>query len=335
KLGVIIVDEEHEQSYASDQHPRYDAREVARRRCQQEGAVLLLASATPSISDFTRALRGDFTLLEMPTRVLSRPLPQVELVDMRDELARGNRGIFSGALVHALEDCLHAGHQAMLLINRRGYSTFVSCRACGYVVRCTQCDVSMTYHLDGTRMRCHYCDAEAEPPQICPSCGSRSIRYFGAGTQKVEEEIHKRFPDVSVLRMDNDTTRGKDAHATLLQKFRAGDARILIGTQMIAKGLDFPHVTMVGVVAADAMLQLPDYRSAERTFQLITQVAGRAGRAQWPGRVIVQTYDPSHYSIQTAAAQDYRAFYEQEFQRRRRSLYPPFTHMVRLLFEGE
>ena len=335
KLGVIIVDEEHEQSYLSDHHPRYDAREVAAARCENEGAILLLASATPSLSDFARALRGELTLLEMPERVFNRPLPRVRLVDMRQEIARGNYGVLSRALLRGMERCLQAGLQAMLLINRRGYSTFVSCRACGYVVRCERCDVSMTYHQNETALRCHYCGAEQAPPATCPSCGSRYIRYFGAGTQKVEAAVREHFPQARLLRMDHDTTQEKDAHAVLLKRFRDGEADILIGTQMIAKGLDFPRVALVGVIAADAMLNLPDYRSAERTFQLVTQVAGRAGRADTPGYVVVQTYDPEHYSIQAAAAQDFRAFFESEYQRRRKGLYPPFTRMVRLLFEGE
>ena len=340
RLGIIIVDEEHEQTYLNDHHPRYDAREVAQRRCEQEHATLLLASATPSLKSFSRTMPhlrsslGPLTLLEMPRRVLGRPMPRVEIVDMRQELARGNRTVFSRALDQALRECLARGEQAMLFINRRGYSTFVSCRACGQAVKCPHCDISLTYHRAEDMLRCHYCGHEQPPPRACPACGSPSIKYFGAGTQKVEEALRQRFAGVPSVRMDVDTTQGKDAHAKLLDTFRRGEARVLIGTQMIAKGLDFPHVTLVGVVAADTTLNLPDYRSPERAFSLIVQVAGRAGRADTPGRVIVQTYDPDHYAVRAAARQDYRAFFETEFDRRRRGLYPPFTRLARLLVES-
>ena len=334
-VGLIIVDEEHEQTYIADSTPRYDAREVARWRCETEGATLLLASATPSMRSFALAGRGDLSLLEMPRRVGNRPLPEVHVVDMREELKAGNRSVFSGALVNGLSACLAQGRQAILFVNRRGYSTFVSCRECGYVVNCAQCDVSMTYHSVENRLRCHYCDQETPVPSVCPECGSRYIKHFGVGTQRVEEEVKRLFPGVTTLRMDNDTTRTKDAHETLLARFRSGEARVMIGTQMIAKGLDFPNVTLVGVIAADAMLKLPDYRSAERTFQLLTQVAGRAGRAQYPGEVYLQTYDPENYAILAASSQDYRAFYEQEMMRRKRALYPPYTLIARLLYEAE
>ena len=335
QVGLIIIDEEHEQSYLSDSAPRYDARELAHMRCEQEGAVLLLASATPSMRSFAMAGRGDLTLLEMPRRVKNRPMPAVHVVDMRRELGSGNRSVFSGPLLTGLGNCLNAGKQAILFVNRRGYATFVSCRSCGYVVTCSQCDVSMTYHSSENVLRCHYCGQEVPVPRVCPSCGSAYIKYFGVGTQRVEEEVRRFFPDVSLLRMDNDTTRTRDAHATLLERFRRGEAQVLIGTQMIAKGLDFPNVTMVGIVAADAMLRLPDYRSAERTFQLLTQVAGRAGRADALGEVFLQTYDPEHYAIRAASRQDYRAFFEQEMARRKRALYPPYTLIARLLYEAD
>ena len=337
KLGLVVVDEEHESTYLSDHHPRYDAREVAMSRCGRENATLILASATPSVLSFARARRGDYMLLEMPKRVNDRPLPEVELVDMRQELENGNRTVLSGALRAALKDCAAKGEQAMLLMNRRGYNSFVSCRSCGYVVKCPNCDVSMTYHIgsDDGMLRCHYCGQELPPPEKCPACGSRYIRYFGAGTQKVEEEVQKLLPGVRTLRMDYDTTSGKDGHGKILEEFRSGRARILIGTQMIAKGLDFPRVTLVGVVAADMSLNLPDYRSRERTFQLLTQVAGRAGRGEEPGRVIIQTYKPEDPVIGYAASQDYRAFFEEEFRRRRTGLYPPFTLMTRLLVESQ
>ncbi|MDR1600053.1 MAG: primosomal protein N' [Oscillospiraceae bacterium] len=334
RLGVVIVDEEHENSYVSERHPCYDARDAARERCRAANAVLVLASATPSLPDFARALRGQFHLLEMPRRVNGRPLPAVELVDMRQEIAKGNFSVLSAPLAQALAETIRDGKQAMLLMNRRGYSTFVSCRACGYVERCDQCDVSMTYHQADGSLRCHYCGASRVPPTRCPACGSGYIKYFGAGTQKVEAAVRELLPSTTVLRMDSDTSRGKDAYIGLLRAFREGEARVMIGTQMIAKGLDFPNVTLVGVIAADAMLHLPDYRSPERTFQLVTQAAGRAGRADSPGRVIVQTYDPGHYSVAAARAQDYRAFYEREIDARRLGLYPPFTRMTRILYEG-
>jgi primosomal protein N' (replication factor Y) len=335
-LGLIVVDEEHEHTYQSDRHPCYDARDVARHRCAQGGAVLVLGSATPSIASFMRTRPGvrpenALELIDLPDRIPGSRLPDVEIVDMSREFSLGNRSIFSARLQDALSDCLARGHQAILFINRRGYATFVSCRACGHVEKCAACDVSMTYHQSDALMRCHYCGAVRRPPEKCPACGSPSIRYFGAGTQKGAEEAQKLFLDARILRMDMDTTRGRDAHEKLLSAFRRGEADILIGTQMIAKGLDFPNVTLVGVVAADMALNLPDYRSAERTFQLITQVSGRAGRAQSPGLVIVQTYQPENYAIRLAARQDYRAFYEQESRLRRRALYPPFTLLTRLL----
>ena len=338
-LGVIIVDEEHEHTYQSDSRPRYDAREVAWKRMEDARGVLLLGSATPSISSYMRAMPGvrpenRLTLIEMRERVLGRPLPQVELVDMRGEFERGNHSIFSAKLASALTECLDAGKQAVLFINRRGHSTFVSCRACGYVVKCDQCDVSMTYHQSDNLLKCHYCGNAMPPPTRCPKCSSRYIKYFGAGTQKVEEEVRARFPAARTVRMDVDTTREKDSHEKMLEAFRSGRANVLIGTQMIAKGLDFPKVTLVGVIAADMTLNLPDYRSAERTFQLITQVAGRAGRADDPGRVLVQTYDPEHYAIKLAAEQDYRAFYMRESLFRRKALYPPFTVIARIVFSA-
>ncbi len=336
RLGLIVVDEEHESTYLSDHHPRYDAREIALSRCDREGATLILASATPSVLSFAKARRGDYTLLEMPNRVQDRPLPRVRLVDMRQELENGNRSVLSRELQRELTGCVRRGEQAMLLMNRRGYHSFVSCRSCGYVVKCPHCDVSMTYHLlenDGL-LRCHYCGEELRHPTKCPSCGSPYIRFFGAGTQKVEEEVRRLLPGVNTVRMDIDTTGGKDGHGRVLEEFRSGRARVMIGTQMIAKGLDFPRVTLVGVIAADLTLNLPDYRSRERTFQLLTQVAGRAGRGTMPGTVLIQTYRPDDPVIGYAARQDYRAFFEEELTRRRRALYPPFTVLARLLTEA-
>ena len=339
-IGVIVVDEEHESTYQSDHRPRYDAREIAWRRAGQHNAVLLLGSATPSISTYMRAMPGvraenRLTLIELRQRVNNRPLPEVDVVDMRGEFERGNRSVFSGKLATELKRCLAEGHQAMLFINRRGHSTFVSCRKCGYVVKCGQCDVAMTWHQSEGVLKCHYCGKTLPPPKQCPNCGSAYIKYFGAGTQKVEEEVRRLFPDARVARMDIDITQAKDAHQRILDAIRAGDTNVLVGTQMIAKGLDFPNVTLVGVVAADMSLNLPDYRSVERTFQLITQVAGRAGRADNPGRVVVQTYDPDHYAIRLAAAQDYRAFYTRESQSRRTALYPPFTVLMRIVYASK
>ncbi len=338
-LGVIVVDEEHETSYQSDHRPRYDAREVAWRRAGQHGAVLVLGSATPSITTYMRAMPGvrpenRLTLIELRQRANGRPMPEVEVVDMRGEFGRGNHSIFSAKLAGELRRCLDDGRQAMLFINRRGHSTFVSCRACGYVVKCDQCDVTMTWHQAENALRCHYCGRTLPPPEKCPKCASRYIKYFGAGTQKVQEEVRRLFPDARVARLDIDTTREKDAHERILNRFKTGEANVLVGTQMIAKGLDFPNVALVGVVAADLSLNLPDYRSVERTFQLITQVAGRAGRAEVPGRVVVQTYDPEHYGIRLAAAQDYRAFYTRESAHRRAALYPPFTMIARIIYSG-
>ena len=335
RLGLIVVDEEHEKSYQSEHFPQYDAREIAISRCKREGAALVLASATPSILTFARMERGDYTLLEMPHRVHNRPLPEVTLADMRKELRLGNKGIFSQALMQRMDDCIRAGRQMMLFINRRGYAQFVNCRACGEAIRCSQCDVTMTYHETDHRLHCHWCGASIPMPDKCPSCGSLYIRACGIGTQRVEMEVKKRYPSVGVIRMDVDTTATKDAHAQLLSRFRAREAQVLIGTQMIAKGLDFPEVTLVGAVLADTSLNMPDYRAPERTFQLLTQVAGRAGRADLPGQVVIQTYMPEHYAIRAAAAQDYRAFYRMEFDRRKRDLYPPFTMMARLLCTAE
>ena len=339
-VGCIIVDEEHESSYQSDHRPRYDAREIAWKRAATHRAVLVLGSATPSISTYMRTQYGvrpenRLELIELRQRVKDRPLPEVALVDLRGEFDKGNRSIFSEKLAAELQTCLNDGHQAMLFINRRGHSTFVSCRKCGYVVKCAQCDVSMTYHQSEENLRCHYCGNTMPPPTACPSCGSAYIKYFGAGTQKVEAEVRRLFPQARVARMDIDTTQRKDAHQHILDAFRRGETNVLVGTQMIAKGLDFPNVTLVGVVAADMTLNLPDYRSVERTFQLITQVAGRAGRADLPGRVVVQTYDPEHYGIACAAAQDYRAFYTRESANRRLAMYPPFSVIARVVFTSK
>ena len=330
-LGLLIVDEEHEATYRSQTHPCYDARDVARARCRLQGATLVLGSATPAVETYSRTLAGHNVLLEMPQRVAGRPLPEVTLVDMRKELIAGNRSMFSQALRDAVEETLLAGQQIVLFHNRRGYANFVKCRACGYTVHCPHCDVTMTYHLSDETLRCHYCGASMSAPHICPACGSPFIRRFGVGTEQVEQKFREIFPRARVLRMDNDTTRGKDDLTRILTAFRRGEAQVLVGTQMVAKGHDFPGVTLVGVIMADMTLNLPDYRSEERTFQLLTQVAGRAGRGETPGRVVIQSYEPEHYAIAMAATQDYRAFYQAEITRRRRRLYPPYALLSRLL----
>ncbi len=333
-LGVIIVDEEHEQSYQSQSFPQYDAREIAFMRSKREKAVCVMASATPSIYSYAMARRGDYTLLEMPHRILNRPMPNIHLVDMREELRLGNKTMFSRALQEKLDACISYGQQAMLFINRRGYASSVNCRKCGETIRCSRCDVSLTYHSWDKTLRCHYCGAIIPMPEKCPSCESTYIKPMGTGTQKVEEALNKMYPSAGVIRMDMDTTSEKNAHFDLVNQFRAGKAQILLGTQMIAKGLDFPQVTLVGAVMADMSLNFPDYRAAERTFQLLVQVAGRAGRGEKHGEVVIQSYQPDHYALQCAARQDYRSFFAQEFDRRKKSLYPPFTMMVRFLCDA-
>ena len=334
-LGAIIVDEEHEQTYLSERFPQYDAREIAASRGKREGAVVLFSSATPSIYSYAMARRGDYILMEMPHRVKNRPMPTIHLVDMREELRRGNHSMFSGLLTQKLEECIGKGQQAMLFLNRRGYASSVCCRKCGETIKCDYCDVSMTYHSVDQTLRCHYCGAVKPMPKNCPSCESVYIRPMGTGTQKVEEELNKRFPGAGIIRMDVDTTAGKNAHFELVDRFRAGQAKILLGTQMIAKGLDFPQVTLVGAVMADLTLNFPDYRAPERTFQLLVQVAGRAGRGEKPGEVVIQTYQPDHYAIAAAKTQNYRNYFTQEFERRKSDLYPPFTMMVRFLCEAK
>ena len=333
-VGIIIVDEEHEGSYISETHPRYDAVEVAIKRGEYNSCPVILGSATPSVVRYYKAVQGQYGLFEMPERVNGKGLPPVEIIDMAEEFSKGNRSIFSGRLYELMQETLAEHKQIMLFLNRRGYSSFVMCRACGETITCQNCDVSLTYHYHINKLRCHYCGYELPLPQICPVCGSKFIKQFGAGTQKVEEEFLKLFPQSSVVRMDVDTTRGKDAHYHLLKKLADGSAQALIGTQMIAKGHDFPNVTLVGVIAADGMLRLPDYRSRERTFSLLTQVAGRAGRGESRGRVVVQTYSPRHFVIECAARHDYKAFYAREIEQRRAMWYPPFARVVRVLYSS-
>lgn len=331
-IKLIVVDEEHEQSYSSEITPRYNAIEVARQRCRLNGGTLLLGSATPSVQSYLRATKGSYTLLEMLDRINSLPMPRVEIADMRDEFAAGNTGIFSAPLYDALKTCFDKGEQAILFMNRRGYSTFVSCRGCGYVFKCDNCDVSMTYHKLENTMKCHYCGSVKPIPKVCPECGKPYIKFFGIGTQQVEEQLNQSFPDVTCLRMDADTTRTKDSHYSILSRFAKGEAQVLIGTQMVAKGLDMPGVSVVGVIAADASLHIPDYRSCERSFQLLTQVAGRAGRAAGNGRVIVQTYNPDHPAIVLASRHDYKGFFDYEIAMRKAALFPPYSLFIRVLF---
>ncbi|MEB3101241.1 primosomal protein N' [Ferviditalea candida] len=327
-LGLLIVDEEHEASYKQEENPKYHAGEVAVARGRQSRAVILLGSATPSLESYHRTQTGEYKLLKMPSRVQGRPLPAVQVIDMREELKAGNRSMFSRALHQAIEDRLQKQEQMVLLLNRRGYSTFVMCRSCGYVAGCPHCEISLTYHHNSRTMRCHYCGYAERELNSCPSCKSAHIRFFGAGTQRVEEELVRLFPGIRVIRMDVDTTNQKGAHEKWLQLFRSRQADVLLGTQMVAKGLDFPYVTLVGVIAADTVLNLPDFRSAEKTFQLLTQVAGRAGRHHLPGEVVIQSYTPEHYSIQCASMHDYSRFVAQELKLREAREYPPFWKLI-------
>lgn len=333
-LGIIIIDEEHEPSYKSETVPRYHARETAIARAKMQGASVVLGSATPSVESFAKAKSGEYTLLTLPDRISGRTLPTCEIVDLRAELRQGNRSILSRRLQELMADRLQKKEQIMLFVNRRGLAGFVSCRACGHVIKCPHCDVSLSLHR-GDVLRCHYCGYETRKPVVCPSCGSKYIGGFKAGTQKFEEVVRQTFPMARVLRMDTDTTRGKNGHQEILDAFRRGQADILIGTQMIVKGHDFPNVTLVGVLAADLSLNSSDFHSGERTFQLLTQAAGRAGRGDIPGNVVMQTYQPTHYSILAAKDQDYEAFYEEEIAYRELMDYPPAAHMLLILITSE
>lgn len=334
-LGVIVMDECHESSYISDVTPKYHTREVARKLSELTGALLVMGSATPDIDSYHRAVTGEFLLLQLKERTKGSRLPEVFVTDMRKELEDGNRSAFGLPLQQAIRENLKKGQQTMLFLNRRGYSTFVSCRKCGGVLTCPSCNVSYTYHASDKALVCHYCGKEVPVPKTCPSCGSHYIRYFGTGTQKIEEETRRLFPEASVLRMDADTTTGKNGHARILELFGKGKADILIGTQMIAKGHDFPNVTLVGILAADLSLNLGTYQAAENCFQLITQAAGRAGRGELPGQVFIQTYQPENHAIRMAAAQNYEGFYQEEILLRQAMEYPPFSHIFSVLITGE
>lgn len=328
RLGLIIIDEEHENTYKSETTPKYSASQVAAERCRQAGALLLYGSATPSIETYHRAMEGDIGLITMKERANTLVMPEVRLVDMRRELEAGNRTMFSSELSKEIEKNIESGQQTILFLNRRGYSTFVLCRNCGIRLKCRHCSVTMTYHATDDRLICHYCGYTIKMPSVCPECGSSYIRQFGAGTQKIEEDLQKYFPGCSVIRMDMDTTTGKHSHEEILDAFRQKNINILVGTQMIAKGHDFPNVTLVGVLAADSLLGMDDFRASERTFQLLTQVSGRAGRGELPGRVVIQTYNTDDYSIIASCSHDYEAFYRQEAEIRRRLRYPPFKNIA-------
>lgn len=333
-LGLIVIDEEHETTYKSEQVPRYHARETAIRRAKLEGASVVLGSATPSLEAFYRCRLGEYTLLELKNRATAQSLPEVYTVDMREELKHGNRSIISDRLKEMIEDRLQKRQQIMLFLNRRGYAGFVSCRECGYVVKCTHCDVALSAHKNG-KLVCHYCGYERPSMTSCPECGSHYIGGFRAGTQQIEELVTKMFPAARVLRMDMDTTKKKDSHEKILSAFAAEEADILIGTQMIVKGHDFPQVTLVGILAADMSLYSNHYQSAERTFQLLSQACGRAGRGREKGEVVIQTYNPEHYSIQTAARQDYESFYEEEMNYRMLMGYPPAEELLAIWMTGQ
>lgn len=350
RIGLIIIDEEHETSYKQEESPKYHARDVAVKRAQLQQAVVVLGSATPSLESYKAAVQKEplfdwpeeeaeavaaVELLEMPTRVGGRQLPQVHVIDLREELKNGNRSMFSRDLHQAIQTRLERQEQMVLLLNRRGYSTFVMCRTCGYVAQCPECDISLTYHQKTNHLRCHYCGHAEKAPAKCPSCESEHIRYFGTGTQRVEEELAKLFPGIRVIRMDVDTTTEKGSHERLLGQFRDRKADVLLGTQMVAKGLDFPYVTLVGVITADSALNIPDFRAAERTFQLLTQVAGRAGRHHLPGEVFIQTYTPEHYSIMHAAGHRFEPFAEEELLHRQRRAYPPYCKLILITFSHE
>jgi len=335
-LGLIVVDEEHDGSYKQEENPRYNGRDVAIVRAQGAGACVILGSATPSLESRYNAEKGKYTLLELPGRIEARPMPHVQLIDMRQEfLETRKQETFSRKLIEALGQRVESGEQTIVLLNRRGFSSFVACRSCGERVQCINCSLTLTYHKRDRRLLCHYCGYAEKVPSQCPKCSSEHIYFLGIGSERVEEELHRAFPAARIARLDRDTVTGKRQYETILQDFREGNYDMLVGTQMIAKGHDIPNVTLVGVVAADMGLGMPDFRAAERTFQLLTQVAGRAGRGSLPGIVLVQTINPDHYAVRLAAAQDYQGFYEKELNFRRMMHYPPFAAMANVLVRSE
>ena len=335
-LKLIVVDEEHDGSYKQEENPRYNGRDVAIVRAQGAGACVVLGSATPSLESRYNAERGKYTLLELPGRIEARPMPAVQLIDMREEfLETRKQETFSRKLLEAIGGRLENGEQTIVLLNRRGFSSFVACRSCGERVQCINCSLTLTFHKRDRRLLCHYCGYAEKVPSVCPKCASEHIYFLGLGSEKVEEELHRAFPAARIARLDRDTVTGKRHYETILHEFREGNYDVLVGTQMIAKGHDIPNVTLVGVVSADVGLAMPDFRAAERTFQLLTQVAGRAGRGNVPGIVLIQTINPDHYAVRMAAAQDYQAFYEKELHFRRMMLYPPFSAMANVLVRSE
>jgi len=334
-LGLIIIDEEYEWTYKQDTSPHYHARDVALKLAESTGTTVVMGSATPDVETYYHAVNGEYRLLELPERAGHggrATLPQVEVVDMRDELKAGNRGMFSRSLVEFINEAVADRQQVILFLNRRGGATFIQCRRCGFVLRCRRCEVPLTHHIDADVLVCHQCNYKTAVPQVCPNCSSRQLKFLGTGTQKVEQEVGYMFPRARTMRWDSDVISGKSSHEEILRKFRNREADILIGTQMVAKGLDIPAVTLVGVISADTSLNLPDFRAGERTFQLLSQVAGRAGRGATAGRVIIQTFSPEHYAIQAAARHDYVAFYEQEISYRRQLNNPPFSQLARLVY---
>jgi len=330
-LGVIIIDEEHETSYKQDDVPRYHARDVAEERARLNSCPLILGSATPSLEAYYKAKEGVYKFIKLTKRIDERLLPKVKIVDMRMELAaRRKIAIFSKVMLDAVEATLRCGKQAMIFLNRRGFSTFINCKKCGLVVKCRRCDTVMVYHYENKKLVCHYCNYMMPPPDICPKCRSDYIKYLGLGTEKVESEISHAFPQAHIARMDSDTTVKRGSHDRILGKFKSGETNLLVGTQMIAKGHDFPEVTLVAVVSADVSLNIPDFRASERTFNLLTQVGGRAGRGDTGGEVIIQTYTPHHYAILCAAKHDYEKFYQEEIVARKELLFPPFINLVKV-----
>ena len=333
-IGVIIVDEEHDGSYSSESAPRYSTVEVAKLRAEYNGCKLVLGSATPSVESYAKAKSGEYNLITLPDRINKRPLPEITIADMRKEAQRGNSSSFSSSLRFELENTLKSGNQAIIFLNRRGYSQKVICRDCGYVAKCEHCDVTLTYHSEDDCLKCHYCGAKYKMLSACPECGGVHIRYSGTGTQRVVSDLGALFPEARILRMDVDTVSGKDGHYKILSKFAKKEADILVGTQMVAKGHDFPSVTLVGILDADMSLQFEDYRSGERTFQLITQVAGRSGRAGESGKVVLQTYCPENYILRYAVNYDYEGFFQNEIRLREATFYPPFALVCRVMVTG-
>ena len=334
-VGVIIIDEEHDSSYSSESAPRYNTFDVALLRAKYNGCKLVLGSATPSVETYRRARQGEFSLIRLDKRINKKPLPEVIVADMRREVRRGNNSPFSTALKEELEKCLASNNQAILFLNRRGYSQTVICKECGYVAKCDACDVSLTFHRDEDTLKCHYCGGRYNMLSACPDCGSKKLSYGGTGTERIVEQLQKLLPTARILRMDNDTTSGKEGHYKILKTFAEHKADILVGTQMIAKGHDFPAVTLVGILDADMSLHFSDYRSGERTFQLLTQVAGRSGRAEEKGKVVLQTYDPENSVLRFAIAYDYDGFFDNEISLRGAMAFPPFSKIVRVLVTGE